>query len=370
MSSEFTVYIQHDIWMRMSALARECSHEISGLAKVRRDEDADMVVYDVCCLPQTGGGASTHINMEEVAKFLTADIAERKGKKKTQQTEWLCWWHSHPGGGKPTYSCTDDTTLEDLANSTEGSTWPLFLGLVLGGDGEQARAYIGLRWPCKAQLEGDVEILATDEQVAANAWAREQIKEKVKATPVRVVNTRASKNNYGPGWRDKQEEKGGAQPPLAPMTIGPNGGERYEHWHWWDGDRYHWDPKDQFYRPDPMESERDRETQIATNPLRAQDGRPVLLRFNTVPMGTHPKLHPEEKAARKMLDTAGIHKGELFKVDADLYTMCSACGQDAFIAEKDTTICLGCERDEAYCSCKEVIEASRTYLGALAQTLE
>lgn len=364
MSDTFTVYIEHEVWLRMSALARECSHEISGLAKARRDEDADMVIYDVCCLPQNGSGASTHIDMEEVAKFLAHDIAGRKAQKKAQQTEWLCWFHSHPGGGKPAYSSTDHDTLRDLANSTEGSELPLFLGLVIGGDGQESRAYLGLRWPCKVELEGEVVVFGTKAETAATKWAKEQIKEKVK--PAKYTRPTGVVTHGLTPWDWSRRE---AQSPLPLETTMTKHGVwdgDHQHYRWFEGDRYQWDPKTQIYSPAPMEHAMDRINQLAHNPFRSLDGRIVLYRSKLIPTGTHPKLSRAEKAIRKSLDEKKITPGEGFKIDEDMLSLCTKCGDDA-LGANDICFCLGCERDELHCHCRVI--ATGDYEGRLAQVL-
>lgn len=144
----------------ISYAADSCPWEISGIAKASVRKTGEVVVDSPEILPQKGSTASTHIDMQGLLSFLEND--------KSAVCNWLCWWHSHPGENKPSFSAQDYNTLRDLCSSTGLSGKGFFVGIVLSSNGKEMTGYTAVHRPTVlAQVGVTVEHSPEEKRIQA-----------------------------------------------------------------------------------------------------------------------------------------------------------------------------------------------------------
>jgi len=114
---EVEVSMSNRIWEEILFLSKEVlPDELSGLGKVRVEDDHKLVVYDWLLFPQRCSTTHSTLDGEAIAKYI---------HEHDESEELKFWWHSHGRMGA-FWSGTDESTIRALVSS---GGW--FLSLVL-----------------------------------------------------------------------------------------------------------------------------------------------------------------------------------------------------------------------------------------------
>ncbi len=392
MADDFKLNIVASAWARMSAAARVCKDEISGLAKVEVREGIPFIT-EIAVLEQEGTGASTHLDMEALLKFIGEDIEGRVVAGEDPTTDWRCWWHSHPGGGAtPSYSSTDDNSLEELADQAADGSKPYFFGIVISGDGRFAQAYVETRHPIKAVIKGEVNSLLSEEEKEAQAWAVAEVKEKVKARTYakKSVVPQSTHGGYAGGGHNGRSPLPGTAITQRSASRGrgnmieSHGVEGHEvrepsgsPFTWIDGQRYGAKSDLGLYVPDPFIAGNGKAGPTDYLPLMARDNedrmRPILVRVPiTSPVVTKKgkgakrtkqcekaRAHLFENITPQLEPAVDITPGTAFFINYEAWELCKQCGWESVATLRQGNrwmrrLCLQCERLEKHCQCQEV----------------
>jgi len=346
----FELYVERDAWVKMSALARMCDHEISGLGRVEVREGVPHIV-EVAILKQEGTSGSTHLDIDALQKFIADDIAKRVEEKRDLDTDWRMWFHSHPGGSSgagPSYSSTDVHTIAELGDLSRDSKKPYFLGIVLDSQGKGARAYAELRHPVSISLEGTVMIHKSKEEQEAEKWAAKEIKDKVGKVKTRATKSPLPGTGKGKGQAGSEQSSGQRSGRGGYGALEDNNGQVYHGYNGGPGFKWFGPAKDQvryvqherlnnLFIPDPVGPHKEEHD---TLPLRQEDGKACFVRA----LAVEPQRSKKGKfEKRRKADTAAIRyifdgksntdpdiePGSLFTAGVSLRTFCRACGWEA-----------------------------------------
>lgn len=339
----FTLYVENEPWQKMSALAKQCTHEVSGLMEVLLDDDGDVIITDVALLKQNGTSASTHLDMDAVIAFYAEDAARRaKGKNATHQTNYLGWFHSHPGSGIPSYSSVDHSTLKDLAAATKGAERPLFVGLVLDSKGEGARGYLRMAAPVNLSLEGEVKILPHKGK-DIEAWAKKELDEKVE------------KKSYTSGPVRQTRTEALTQYALNSLAKGD------DFWNGCEGVSYKFNKELNLFLPKPQDgwswvngvhTQRSSENMMPLPILRWWNGKAWALMLRPNKLG-HVRVTKAEKKAREVLtEVTPLGKHYLSPYPGSVAS-CINCDVPSFETVSGKVLCMKCERFDINCKCEE-----------------
>jgi len=182
------VILTAEVWERMRAYVDLCPDEISGIGKIERDEDKNMIVTDIVLFEQSVSAAHANITAEALAKFQVEMV-----KKGESLKDWCFWWHSH-ANMDVFFSATDTGTIDD---STD---FPYLVSLVTN-KAHDFVARVDIYEPFRMHTDLDVEIEETINQDVIDACQKE-IDEKV---------SRPSRVGFGRTWYPK----GGYMSPPA-----------------------------------------------------------------------------------------------------------------------------------------------------------
>jgi len=122
--SRSRIYLTPKVKAKLDAYIKLCAYEISGLGKVERLGNEDFLVTEVILLEQACSPASTLLDEDDLARFMTELL--RKGEN---PAKWKLWFHSHPGDSDVFWSYTDEKTCASFNNG-----W--MLSIVANGQGD------------------------------------------------------------------------------------------------------------------------------------------------------------------------------------------------------------------------------------------
>lgn len=183
-----TIYFTPHAMARLNAYIDYCDGEVSLLGRVER-LNSDFLVTEVHLLEQETTMASTELDSEAIARFLTELV-----EKGEDPSTYKLWVHSHVDF-EVFWSATDEATCRRFQNK-----W--MLSMVAN----RRRDYLGridVYEPIHLSAELPVRVYTQlqDEEIEE---IKEEIKQKVKH---RTWNFYSSELNYGRWWIDKEEEE-------------------------------------------------------------------------------------------------------------------------------------------------------------------
>lgn len=143
-----------------------CRTEISGLGKVERQTNGDLLITDVEIFEQKVSGSHSTIEPDSLGKFLF-----EKTKAGEKLSQWRVWWHSH-ATMEAFFSSTDTGTIE---TSTE---FPWLVSIVTNHRG-QTKTRLDFHQPDRMSFENiELKIVAGGDQ-ELKAFCQKEIDEKV-----------------------------------------------------------------------------------------------------------------------------------------------------------------------------------------------
>ena len=159
----------------------QCAYEISGIGKVERDEDRNLIVTDLLVLPQVVTGTTTDIEASELAKLQVELV-----KRGEDMGAWYLWWHSHVNMDV-FWSGRDQNTID------ESTDYKRLLSVVTNKRDEY-RARIDIYEPERMFIDDlDVEVQAPPREQSLVDRVTKDIADHVKHKTVPVYHT-------GPGY--------------------------------------------------------------------------------------------------------------------------------------------------------------------------
>ena len=111
------IFITPAAFEKYKAYIKYAEGEISGLGKVKKIDKETFLIEDVRLFEQECTGATTTLQQDDVAKFLTKLIKEGE-----DTSVWKCWWHSH-ANFSVFWSGTDTSTIDDFDNDLEENNY-------------------------------------------------------------------------------------------------------------------------------------------------------------------------------------------------------------------------------------------------------
>lgn len=112
------ILIPVKIYQKLRAYTNGTKYEISGLGKVRQ-EDNVIVIEDIRIFRQRVSEGETILDRKALGKFYD-EIIQEEG----DLSAWKVWWHSH-ADFDTFFSGTDRQTIADFDNETNNDNWNL-----------------------------------------------------------------------------------------------------------------------------------------------------------------------------------------------------------------------------------------------------
>lgn len=166
-----TVYVLAEVMLKMEALVKHSSVEISWHCLVKRDiETNSYLVYDILLFPQTNTGVTTSTDQEEYAKWLQ-DIMMDEDESKFD--DMRMHGHSHVNMGVFS-SGVDDGYQSDLLRNVKDGDFYIFMIL------NKKHDICTLIYDYEQQImfeNKDIDVrVVTDSKTDIATWANNQIK--------------------------------------------------------------------------------------------------------------------------------------------------------------------------------------------------
>ena len=167
------IILNEDVSKKIKYYVKHAPGEVSGLGKIFKNDDGDIVVTDVCLFEQECSGSVTKIDDKSMDTFMREMVLKGESIK-----DWMLWWHSHADLGV-FWSPTDDKTIEDHSESSN-----YLASLVVNKKGESKGrldifpkdiSSFGKQFK-GVQYDIDVEIAISDEEKARVESELDEIK--------------------------------------------------------------------------------------------------------------------------------------------------------------------------------------------------
>jgi len=105
------ILLNNDVAIKLKYYTELAKGEISGMGKVEKTEDGDILITDIVLFDQECTSTTTYLDDGAQAKFME-DMRVRGESLK----DWTLWWHTHDDMGV-FWSSTDDTTVKENFDS-------------------------------------------------------------------------------------------------------------------------------------------------------------------------------------------------------------------------------------------------------------
>jgi len=135
------IYITSKALSKLQGFISLAEGEISGLGEVEKHGEKDFLITDLLLFDQECSQASTELDPDKLVDFMSEAMDEGRDLGKIK-----LWWHSHGEFG-PSWSLTDDDTIDGLKNSG----WMLF---VVGSKKLGYRVRLDVFKPIRLTLDG------------------------------------------------------------------------------------------------------------------------------------------------------------------------------------------------------------------------